>query len=124
MDQEEYGRLSVIYQHLDYWKTRDPEYLDKIGFISYLRNCDLGCYPVNDKGKWLKLRREARQKKCTIPEILFDHWSNLADKQVSVSMDPDRPQHAKIDIVPLEKKRELEEITERLKKADPARKKG
>jgi len=122
MDQEEYGRLSVIYQHLDFWKTKDPNYQDKIGFISYLRNCDLGCYQVKDTEKWLKLRREARQKNCTIPEILFDHWSSLIDKTVSYSVEHERSP-TEIAVVGLEKKRELEEITERLKKADPARRK-
>ena len=50
MDQEEMGRLSVIYQHLDFWGTKDPKYQDKAGFLEYLSHCDLGYYPVHDTG--------------------------------------------------------------------------
>ena len=121
MDQEEIGRLSVIYHHLDFWKTRDPKYQDKIGFLAYLENCDLGCYPVKDTEKWLKLRTEARQNRSTIPETLFDHWRNLAQKTISINTEPERPAHAEIDVLTSDQRKDLEEITNRLKKADPAR---
>ena len=123
MDQEELGRLSVIYQHLDFWGTHDPTYQDKQGFLSYLGNCDLGCYGVKDTRKWLKLRKEARKCNSSIVEVLFDQWCDLAGKVVNISRDQNRPLPAQIDVVGSEKIKELEDISQRLKNADPARKK-
>ena len=123
MDQEELGRLSVIYQLLDFWRTHDPTYRDKQGFLAYLQNCDFGCYEVKDTQKWLKLRKEARKSNSSVSEILFVHWQSMAGKKVSFSRDSDRPPPAQIDVVDGDKKKELEDITQRLKNADPARKK-
>jgi len=117
------GRLSVIYQHLDFWGTNDPTYNDKQGFLAYLGNCNLGFYEVKDTQKWLRLRKEARKSNSSVSEVLFDHWQGLAGKKVSISKDPDRSLPAQVDVISLDKKKELEEITQRLKNADPARKK-
>ena len=123
MGHEDMGRLSVIYQHLEFWKTHDPTYKDKQGFLAYLGNCDLGCYDVKDTRKWLKLRKEARKCNSSVVEVLFDRWCDLTGQDVSFSRDHDRPLPAPFDVVGSEKREELEEITQRLKKADPARKK-
>ena len=47
----------------------------------------------------------------------------MVGNKTSFSKYPDRPLPAQIDVIDGDKKKELEDITQRLKNADPARKK-
>jgi len=123
MISQETGRIQAIHHHIDIWKKNDKKLQDPKGFINYLKTCDIGRHRVLDTEKWLKYMKESRKKKITVAEVIFSHRSSLVGKIISMEKDGERPLPHEVYVVDVEEKRILEEISERLKRDDPARRK-
>ena len=123
MASQEIGRIPAIHHHINLWQKNDPMLKDSKGFIDYLKTYDIGCHRVIDTEKWLKYLKESRKKKITVAEIIFSHRSTLVGKELSMEKDDERPYPHEVYIVDAEERKELEEISERLKRDDPARRK-
>jgi len=64
--------------------------------------------------------RKAKRELVTVSEILFDSRKAMIDMKLVYERNPDRNDLVKVFVVD-EKRKELEEIDERLKSYDPAR---
>lgn len=123
MPSQEIGRISAIHHHINVWQKNDPMLKDSKGFVDYLKTCDIGCHRVLDTEKWFKYLKESRKRKITVTEVIFCHRSSLVGKELSIEKNGERPLPHEVYVVDLDKRRELEEISERLKRDDPARRK-
>ena len=123
MASQEIGRISVIHHHINLWQKNDTKLKDSKGFVDYLKTCDVGCHSVLDTEKWLKYLKESRKKKITVAEIIYSHRSSLVGKELSMKKDDERSYPHEVYVVDADERRELEEISERLKRDDPARRK-
>ena len=123
MASQEIGRISAIHHHINLWQINDPMLKDSKGFVDYLKTYDIGCHRVQDTEKWLKYVKESRKKKVTVAEVIFSHRSSLVGKELSMEKDDERPLPHEVYVVDADERRELEEISERLKRDDPARRK-
>jgi len=123
MVSEETGRITAIHHHIDMWQKNDPMLKDSVGFVDYLKNCDIGCHRVLDIEKWLNYLKESRKKKITVAEVIFSHRRSLVGKELHIEKDGERPYPNKVYVVNVDEKRILDEISERLKRDDPARRK-
>ncbi len=70
-------RLSFILSQIEEWKKQDTELRDKEGFLSFIKKCDLGQYPVVDTRVWMKYIKEAKKKRMTVKELVFEKRCSL-----------------------------------------------
>lgn len=123
MASEETGRISAIHHHISLWQVKDHNLEDVKGFLEYLKTCDIGCYPVQDTAKWMSLLQEARKLRISVAKLIFMRRKFLVGKEISIEKGKDRSPPENVFVVDEEQRRELEEIGERLKRDDPARRK-
>ena len=116
-------RLSMILRYIDEWREKDPYLDDKKGFLKFIKSCDLGCFNVGDTRVWMNYHREARKKRVTIAELLFDKQKKTIMKIGSLERKDRKPMEETVFMLSEEEKRELDEMSERLKKEDPLRRK-
>lgn len=116
-------RLSMIIHYIDEWRKKDPYLEDKKGFLKFIKSCDLGCFNVGDSKVWMNYYNEARKKRVTIAELLFDKQKKIILKIVSLKRKERKPIEETVFVLSEEEKRELDEMGERLKKEDPLRRK-
>ncbi len=69
---EEIGRVSFIHMKIKEWQETDPLLENKKGFLDFMAVSDLGKIRVKDTKAWLKYQKEARRKRITVRELLFD----------------------------------------------------
>ena len=69
---EEIGRISFIRMKLEEWKETDPLLENKTGFLDFIEASEPGKVRVKDTEAWLKYQKEARRKRVTVSEMLFD----------------------------------------------------
>lgn len=69
---EEIGRVSFIRMRIEEWKETDPLLEDKKGFFEFIEASDPGKVRVKDTEAWLKYQKEAKRKRITVRELLFD----------------------------------------------------
>ncbi len=116
-------KLSVILHALDEWEKRDPHFQDKEGFLQFLRSIDLGSFNVGDTDVWMKYYREAKKSRISIPELLFAKKRELMSRGTSDVVPERSPLPERVFVIDEEKRNELSEMDERLKRDDPARRK-
>lgn len=113
----------MILHYIDEWREKDPYLDDKKGFLRFIKSCDLGCFNVGDTGVWMNYHREACKKRVTITDLLFDKQKKIILKIVSLKRKDRRPMEETVFVLSEEEKRELDEMSERLKNEDPLRRK-
>ncbi|GAI43004.1 unnamed protein product, partial [marine sediment metagenome] len=69
---EEIGRVSFIRERIEEWKETDPLLENKKGFLEFVEASDPGKVRVKDTEAWLKYQKEAKRKRITVRELLFD----------------------------------------------------
>lgn len=69
---EEIGRVSFIRERVEEWKETDPLLENKTGFLEFIEASDPGKVLVKDTEAWLKYQKEAKRKRITVRELLFD----------------------------------------------------
>jgi len=116
-------RLSAILDTIDEWQKRDPELRDKEGFLRFLKSHDIGKHHVSDSKVWTSYYYEARRKRISIAELLFEKKREMLSKKIVVEKDTSIPLDERVFVIDEEKRRELVEMGERLKRDDPARRK-
>jgi len=72
---------------------------------------------------WMNYHREACKKRVTITDLLFDKQKKIILKIVSLKRKDRRPMEETVFVLSEEEKRELDEMSERLKNEDPLRRK-
>jgi len=123
MGTKEIGRIEAIHNHVSQWQLKDPKLENIGGFLEYLKACDIGSYPVQDTARWLSLLQEAKKLRVGVAELIFMRRRNLFGKEISIEKSKDRSPPDNMFVVNEDQRRELEEIGERLKRDDPARRK-
>ena len=121
MGLRETGRISAIHNHVSLWQVKDPSLEDLNGFLEYLKTCNIGSYPVHDTARWLSLLHEARKLGVGVAELIFIRRRGLVGKEISINRSDDRSPPDNVFVVDERKLKELEEMSERLKRDDPAR---
>ncbi|MCW4051081.1 MAG: hypothetical protein NWE89_15260 [Candidatus Bathyarchaeota archaeon] len=116
-------RLSAILHHIDEWKKGDPFLEDKMGFLDYLKTCDIGHLNVGNTKIWMSYYRRARKQRVTVPELLFAMKHDLVVKDLDVIKREKKPIKERIFVVSEDKQKELQEIRSRLRDDDPLRRK-
>ncbi len=114
-------RLSFILSQIEEWKKQDTELRDKEGFLSFIKKCDFGQYPVGDTRVWMKYIKEAKKKRMTVKELVFEKRKEMLSKNIEFVNDPGRPLTERVSIIDEVKRKELKEMDKRLKQIDPAR---
>ena len=114
-------RFAAIHDVISEWQKQDPRLNDEKGFLEYLKTRDIGQFNVGNTKRWLEYLREAKKRRVTVEEILFESRKKMLDKKLEYERDPSREIPEKVYIFDQEKLRELAEIDKRLKTYDPAR---
>lgn len=114
-------RLSAILDAIDKWQKRDPELQDRGGFLRFMKSCDIGKHQVGDTKVWMGYYHEARRKRVSVAELLFEKKKEILSKKIVVEKDMSMPMEERIIVIDEEQRRELVEMSERLKRDDPAR---
>jgi len=114
-------RFSAIHDLISEWEKRDPRLRDKEGFLGFMKTRDIGQFNVGDTEIWMRYYKMAKKEGVTVAEYLFDMRREVQSKKLSKERDPDQEKTEKISVIDPEKRRELEEMDERLKTHDPAR---
>lgn len=115
------GRFSAIHDAITEWQKHDASLRDKIGFLEYLKTCDISQFAVVDQKRWMEYYRKAERRSVTVADVLFDSRKARIDMKLVYERDPGRNDLDKVFVVDEEKRKELEEMDERLKSYDPAR---
>lgn len=114
-------RLSAILTTIDEWLKQDPRLRDNEGFLRFLKSCDIGKHQVGDVNVWMRYYHEARKKRVSVAELLFEKKSEMMSKRIVIEKDASMPLDERVFVIDEEKRRELIEMGERLKRDDPAR---
>jgi len=114
-------RFSAIHDLITEWEKRDPGLRDKEGFLEFIKTQDIGQFNVGNTEIWMRYYKMAKKEGVTVAEYLFDMRRELQSKKLSKERDPDQEKPEKISVIDPEKRKELEEMDERLKTHDPAR---
>ena len=86
-----------------------------------MKTRDIGQFNVGNTEIWMRYYKMAKKAGVTVAEYLFEMRREMQSKQLSRERNPDQERPEKISVVDPEKRRELEEMDERLKTLDPAR---
>ena len=121
MDSIVSDRFSAIHDLISEWEKRDPGLRDKDGFLEFLKTSGIGQFNVGNTEVWMRYYKMAKKEGVTVAEYLFEMRRELQSKKLSQVKEPDQGKPEKISVVDQEKRRELEEMDERLKTLDPAR---
>ena len=121
MDSIVADRFSAIHDLISEWEKQDPRLGDKKGFLEFMKTRDIGQFNVGDTKIWMRYYKMAKKEGVTVAEYLFDMRKDFQSKKLSKERDPNQEKPEKISIVDPEKRKELEEMDERLKTHDPAR---
>ena len=113
------GRLDFILGKIEEWKRRDPELEDKQGFLKFIDPSDPGKYGVKNTKIWLKYHKEARQKRITVKELLFDRMNEI--QKTIISEPTEKPIKDIIDVVTEDEAEKIKEIYSRLRKDEETR---
>ena len=114
-------RVSVIHDAITEWQIQDAQLTDNIGFLEYLKNRDIGQFPVVNQKKWMEYLRTAQRQRITVAEMLFNYRRAMIGRKLVYNRDSGKKDLNRIFVVNEEKRKELEEIDERMKSYDPAR---
>jgi hypothetical protein len=123
MHSDDMDRVSAIHHHISLWRVNDSNLEDITGFLNYLKSCDIGSYPVQDTTKWLSLIQESKKLKVGVAAVIFMHRKLLLGKEIHIERSKDRASPGNVFVVGEEQRKELEEMSERLKRDDPVRRK-
>ena len=118
-DTNRIGRLEFILEKIEEWKKRDPELEDKQGFLTFIESFDPGKYWVKNTRIWLTYHKEARQKRITVKELLFDRMNEI--QKTIISEPTEKPIKDIIDVVTEDEAQEIKEIYSRLRKDEEMR---
>ena len=118
-DTNRIGRLEFILGKIEEWKKRDPELEDKKGFLNFIESSDQGKYRVKNTKIWLKYHKEARQKRITVKELLFDRMNKIL--KTIISEPTEKPIKNIVDIVTEDEAQKIKEIYSRLRKDEEMR---
>ena len=111
----EFDRIDYILELIGIWREKDPELKDRVGFNKLIERASIGRYPVVNTKTWLNYSKEARKKRKSVAEIIFEKSKILYKKSPR-----DR---VKTDVLGPEQIAELRDISERIRTSDPMRKK-
>ena len=118
-DTNRIGRLEFILDKIEEWKNRDPELEDKEGFLNFIESSDLGKYRVKNTKIWLKYHKEARQKRITVKELLFDKMNKI--QKTIINEPTETPIKDIVDVVTEDEAQKIKEIYSRLRKDEEMR---
>jgi hypothetical protein len=112
----EYDRIDYILELIGIWREKDPKLEDRNGFNKLIEKASLGRHPVLNTKTWLNYSKEARKKRKSVAEIIFEKSKTSYKKKQrdQVVTDVLRPTQAA----------ELRDISERIRASDPMRKKS
>ena len=113
-------RISAILNTIDEWQKRDPDLRDREGFLHFLKTCGIGNHHVSDTKVWMRYYYEAKRKRISVAELLFEKRREMLSKRIVIEKDDSMPLDERIFVFDEEKRRELVEMSERLKRDDPA----
>ena len=114
-------RFSAIHDVITEWQKQNPGFNDKKGFLEYLKTWDIGQFNVGDTKRWMEYRREAKNQRVTVVELLFESRKRMSKMDLTYRKDRSGEIEQRVFVLDEEKRHELEEIDERLKNYDPAR---
>ena len=69
----------------------------------------------------MKYIKEAKKKRMTVKELVFEKRKEMLSKNIEFVNDPGRPLTERVSIIDEVKRKELKEMDKRLKQIDPAR---
>ena len=118
-DTNRVGRLEFILEKIEEWKNRDPELEDKEGFLNFIESSDIGKYRVKNTKIWLKYHKEARQKRITVKELLFDKMNKI--QKTIINEPTEKPIKDIVDVVTKDEAQKIKEIYSRLRKDEEMR---
>ena len=118
-DTNRIGRLEFIIRKIEEWKKRDPELEDKQGFLNFIESSNPGKYQVKNTKIWLQYHKEARQKRVTVKELLFDRMNKI--QKTIISEPTEKPIKDVIDVVSEDEAEKIKEIYSRLRKDEEMR---
>ena len=118
-DTNRIGRLEFILDKIEEWKNRDPELEDKEEFLNFIESSDLGKYRVKNTKIWLKYHKEARQKRITVKELLFDKMNKI--QKTIINEPTETPIKDIVDVVTEDEAQKIKEIYSRLRKDEEMR---
>ena len=118
-DTNRIGRLEFILNKIEEWKNRDPELEDKEGFLNFIESSDLGKYRVKNTKIWLKYHKEARQKRITVKELLFDKMNKI--QKTIINEPTETPIKDIVNVVTEDEAQKIKEIYSRLRKDEEMR---
>ena len=104
---------------IEIWRKQDPKLSNKSGFLKFLGEQDLGLFNVGDTKVWLNYYHEAKKKRMTVAELLFEKQRKTL--KLDISLPKKKKEPIEIFVIDEDKRKELNELDERLKLIDPAR---
>jgi hypothetical protein len=113
-------RFAAIHDAITEWQKQDPGLIDKSGFLEYLKARDIGVFNVGDTKRWMEYLQEAMKEKITVAELLFESRKKMLLMDLIYKKGP-KEDEQRIFELDEEKRREMDEMSERLKTYDPAR---
>lgn len=113
---QEFDRIDYILELIGIWREKDPQLEDRVGFNKLIERASLGRYPVLNTKTWLNYSKEARKKRKSVAEIIFEKSKITYKKK--------KREQVVADVIGPAQIAELREITERIRVSDPMRKKS
>jgi hypothetical protein len=109
----EFDRIDFILELIGIWREKDPKLEDSVGFKKLIEKASIGRYPVLNTRTWLNYSKEARKKRKSVSEIIFEKSKITYKKKIRDQVLTDVLGPAQIA--------ELRDISNRIRASDPVR---